>query len=863
MFSRILPRVFRQSRKPAVAPKPRRARPELEGLEDRAVPAVINVNSLSDVLNPAPGVVTLRSAIQQANTDGDATNTINLTVAGTYKITLAGTAGETDNAAGEFSILPTAGALTIQNTSGGNVTVDGNHLNRVFDINPNFDPANPTAKFLVTFQGFTITNGVATDVNNPDGPNATGGGIRDVGNASLTLNNVVVTNNTADADGGGIGFENVVSVPWTLTVNNSTISNNHAGDAGGGIDLDGSGKVFINAGTVITGNTTVNQGAGIWLDAIQVGAVFQTANLTVDGATISNNSALTGLGGGVGNAGNGTVTIADSSILNNTSGATGGGFSDENAQGTLVVQNSLFQGNSAVDQGGGIFVASPTTTISNSELVGNSSATSGGAIAATGTTISITSSEIDNNASGGAGGAVFATGTTLTVLDSTVADNTAAANGGGFEIETTGTGMGASAITNSTITANRSVNANGGNIGGGIDFGNGGTFSGSFSLLNDTINANFAFSGGGIAMASGGNVNIQNTIIAGNQVENAGPDYVTTNGTHFTSLGGNLIGNNAGDTTFAQTTDQSGTPTTPLDPLLGTLGNNGGPIVGLTGGTFTLESEALLSGSPATNKGVKTGAPTTDERGFNRPATPGGNVSVGAFETQPTPPPPPVVTPPPPVVTPPTQPTLTPNQLFIQRVYQALLGRAADAGSAGWVNLLNQGVSPTTVALDIENSTEYRSDVVGGLYQRYLHRQADAGGLQSFVNLLASGQTVEQVTEMIVGSTEYFQLHGGTNAGFISALYSDALGRAVDPGALSFLGQFLAGGASRTSAAAVVFTSTEYLTDLVMADYQLALGRTADSGGLASFVNTLHAGVTDQLVLAELFGSPEGFNKAT
>ena len=69
------------------------------------------------------------------------------------------------------------------------------------------------------------------------------------------------------------------STPWTLTINSSTISNNHAGDAGGGIETDGSGHVNINAGTVITGNTGVNQGAGIWLDAIngaRVGSVTIT-----------------------------------------------------------------------------------------------------------------------------------------------------------------------------------------------------------------------------------------------------------------------------------------------------------------------------------------------------------------------------------------------------------------------------------------------------------------------------------------------------------------------------------------------------------------------------------------------------------
>ncbi|HLJ93131.1 MAG TPA: CSLREA domain-containing protein, partial [Gemmataceae bacterium] len=116
--------------------KPRllRRRLNFEFLEDRLAPAVFNVNSLADIFNPPAGLVTLRSAIQAANTTpGD--NTINLTLPGTYKITIAGS-GEDSNATGDFDILGKAGGgnLTIQNTSNGKVVVDGNHLDRVFDI---------------------------------------------------------------------------------------------------------------------------------------------------------------------------------------------------------------------------------------------------------------------------------------------------------------------------------------------------------------------------------------------------------------------------------------------------------------------------------------------------------------------------------------------------------------------------------------------------------------------------------------------------------------------------------------------------------------------------------------------------------
>jgi hypothetical protein len=406
-------RLFRR-RSRATSPLSRRIPLSLELLEDRLVPATYNVIGLADGLGAvtmtSPGVFnapSLRSAIQAANASAGG-NTINLTLPGVYPITLHGTAGETDNTAGEFAIQPTGGDLTIQNTSGGKVTVDAGGQSRVFDINPNFDAANPTTAFKVTFQGFTIENGSVTDAANPDGPNASGGGIRDQGNASLTLNNVVVTNNTATADGGGVAMENVASVPWTLTVNNSTVSGNHAGDAGGGLETDGSGKIFVN-GSTITGNTSVNQGAGIWLDAIQVGTVFQGANLTVTGTLLTNNTAVApnNAGGGIGNAGNGTVTIQSSTLANNYSGQFGGGFGDQNAQGTLVVVDSTFVDNVSVANGGGIEAAGPSTTIADSTIAGNVTQAQGGGVAVTSAAFTLNNSVVAGNLSNNANGMNF------------------------------------------------------------------------------------------------------------------------------------------------------------------------------------------------------------------------------------------------------------------------------------------------------------------------------------------------------------------------------------------------------------------------------------------------------------------------
>jgi hypothetical protein len=746
---------------PRAARRPHGLPLRLERLEDRLAPAVFNVNSLADVLNPSAGVVTLRSAVQAANTNADATNTINLTLPGNYAITLPGTAGEVDNAAGEFAIfstnLTTGSAktnLTIANTSGGAVTVDGGRLARVFDVNPSLQlgsvnitaggtgftgasgitfsaptlaggiqatgtlivsagtvvgvrvtnpgtgyttSAPPTFTFTgpgtgaagnlvltspklsVSLSGFTVQNGLAQPGDLAAG---SGGGIRDLGNANLTLTNMVVTGNSASADGGGVVMEDSSggtdflggSTNPTLTVNNSTISNNHAGDAGGGIDADGAGTVTINAGTVVSGNTDLNQGAGVYLDGIAnaltgvtvtaggsgytsaplvnfggpgtgaagfatvAGGVVtgvtitnsgsgytsaptvtfvgggsgatataavvasQTANLNMTGTLVNGNTSTgtaNGLGGGISNAGNGAVTIIGCTVENNFAATTGGGFSDENnGLGTLNVVNSYFFNNSAVGNGGGIFFSGPSATITGTSLRGNTT-----------------------NASGGG---LFAAGTTLTVTGSDVVNNTASTNGGGVEVQTTGTGANGSAITNSTITGNNALNNAGGANGGGLDAP--AALTGRLALLNDTVNGNFADNGGGVFWAgTGGGFSAQNTIVARNTASTTGPDARNPAGA-FTDNGGNLIGSTSGNTGLVSVSTAA--------PMLGPLQNNGGPAIGAAG-TLVLETEALLPGSPALDRGVAAGAPATDERGFARPdAGTGDKADVGAFEFQ-------------------------------------------------------------------------------------------------------------------------------------------------------------------------------------------------------------------------------------
>ena len=124
-----------------------------------------------------------------------------------------------------------------------------------------------------------------------------------------------------------------------------------------------------------------------------------------------------------------------------------------------------------------------------------------------------------------------------------------------------------------------------------------------------------------------------------------------------------------------------------------------------------------------------------------------------------------------------------------------------------------------------------------------------------------AGGTVEQVKTFLVGSPEYMEVRGGgTNNGFLTALYQDALNRAPDSSGSATFTQALAQGTSRREVAVAVLGSTEHLGSLVTNAYEQFLKRAPDDGGLNAYVQALRAGVADQNVMAALLGSDEFFS---
>jgi hypothetical protein len=208
--------------------------------------------------------------------------------------------------------------------------------------------------------------------------------------------------------------------------------------------------------------------------------------------------------------------------------------------------------------------------------------------------------------------------------------------------------------------------------------------------------------------------------------------------------------------------------------------------------------------------------------------------------------------------------TFTANQVFVYDIYKNLLNRTPDApGLAFWLGQLEQGVPRSQVVSDIEGSPEYRADELQAVYQRYLHRAADSVGLGNGVTFLENGGTLEQFAAAVIASPEYFQNRGdGTNAGFLNALYLDALNRAIDSGGQSGWLLAFSDGATRYQVAGAIITSLEFRQGLVNSCYAQFLFRKADVAGLDVWVKLLGQGATDETVIAGIMGSQEYFDRA-
>lgn len=207
----------------------------------------------------------------------------------------------------------------------------------------------------------------------------------------------------------------------------------------------------------------------------------------------------------------------------------------------------------------------------------------------------------------------------------------------------------------------------------------------------------------------------------------------------------------------------------------------------------------------------------------------------------------------------------TPNQNFIQEIYRDVFGRAAEPqGRDYWVSKLAAGqtrLQVTTAMVQLAFPREFQRDTVDTLYQQYLGRAPDAAGNAYWTAFLYGGGTAEQMSQAIINSPEFWKLSGATDSGFLDALFRDALGRAIDPSALTYFQGQMAHGATPFQVAAMIFASDEYAHVRADALIEQFLDRPADPTTADPIAAQLAQGETDEHAIAQLLASDEYFAK--
>lgn len=291
----------------------------------------------TDDPNPAsssctPTDCTLRAAISAANLTPGAI----LIPPGTYTIAL-GSSGEDANAGGDFDIRA---GMSIYGAGVGQTIIDANHLDRIFDIDPDSFSNPATGRVTALIADLSLVNG--------GGPSfyGDGGAIRayssssgsPVNNDFVVLDHVQISNSRSQLNGGAVAMSargQFIGCEFT---------NNYAARTGGGLTLGASFAAGDTIIELIDSTVAQNQSPSGYSGG---GGIKSTANLRVTNSTIANNT--TGYhGGGIYATATGVVTIRSSTIAGNAAasgGGSGNGGGIRMDNGSINLANVILSGN--------------------------------------------------------------------------------------------------------------------------------------------------------------------------------------------------------------------------------------------------------------------------------------------------------------------------------------------------------------------------------------------------------------------------------------------------------------------------------------------------------------------------------------
>lgn len=237
---------------------------------------------------------------------------------------------------------------------------------------------------------------------------------------------------------------------------------------------------------------------------------------------------------------------------------------------------------------------------------------------------------------------------------------------------------------------------------------------------------------------------------------------------------------------------------------------------------------------------------------------------------------------------------------FAGRLYTLVLGREAEeAGLNDWTDALLGGRSNgVDVGYGFVFSDECKDrnlsneDFVEMLYNTFMDRPSDEGGKAAWVAQLEAGVEREKILEGFIMSQEFagiceeFGIAVGNvesvdafaealshycnqNADitmFVARCYTEALGRAYDPVGLEDWCRVIINQEDTPKAVAQCFIFSDEFVDKNLSNedyikvlYRTFLGREADEGGLAAWINVLESGEEDRAKVLEGFSDSEEF----
>ncbi len=160
----------------------------------------------------------------------------------------------------------------------------------------------------------------------------------------------------------------------------------------------------------------------------------------------------------------------------------------------------------------------------------------------------------------------------------------------------------------------------------------------------------------------------------------------------------------------------------------------------------------------------------------------------------------------------------------------------------------------------VTHSAESYGNFVTNAYQTYLKRNPSSTESSYWVNQMTNGMTDEQIEASFIGSPEYIQDHGASNAAWISGMYQDLLGRSASQTEINNWLQQMANGESATQVALGFATSPERESERISNTYEVVLGRAASTTEITYWVNQFENGATNEDVAAGFLASQEFWN---